>query len=54
MVEQKYINGKASVTDYNDAKNNFLQAESEYIQARYECLFQTRLLDFYRGEEIVF
>lgn len=54
LVEQKYVNGKASVADYNDAKNNYLQAESDYLKARYECLFQTRLLDFYRGEEIVF
>ncbi len=54
LVEQKYMNGKASVADYNDAKNNYLQAESDYLKARYECLFQTRLLDFYRGEEIVF
>ena len=36
------------------AKNNWLMAQSDMLQARYECLFQTRLLDFYRGEEIVF
>ncbi len=54
LTEQKYLNGKASITDYNDAKNSWLQAESEYLKARYECLFQTRLLDFYRGVDIVF
>ena len=54
LTEQKYLNGKASITDYNDAKNSRLQAESEYLKARYECLFQTRLLDFYKGGEIVF
>ena len=54
LTEQKYLNGKASVTDYNDAKNTRLQAESEHLKARYECLFQTRLLDFYKGEGIVF
>ncbi len=54
LTEQKYLNGKASVTDYNDAKNSWFKAESEYLKARYECLFQTRLLNFYRGEGIVF
>lgn len=53
LVEEKYLNGKAGIADYNDAKNNFLRAESELLRSRYECLFQTRLLDFYRGEDIV-
>ena len=53
LVEEKYLNGKAGIADYNDAKNNFLRAESELLRSRYECLFQTRLLDFYRGEQIV-
>ena len=53
LTEEKYINGKAGIAEYNDAKNNFLRAESDLLRSRYECLFQTRLLDFYRGEEIV-
>ena len=54
MIEQKYLAGKAGITDYNDAKNSYLKAKSEFLQARYECLFQTELLDFYKGGEIVF
>lgn len=53
LVEEKYLNGKAGIADYNDAKNNFLRAESDLLRSRYECLFQTSLLDFYRGEQIV-
>ena len=53
LTEEKYLNGKAGIADYNDAKNSFLRAESELLRSRYECLFQTRLLDFYRGEEII-
>lgn len=53
LTEEKYLNGKAGIAEYNDAKNNFLRAESDLLRSRYECLFQTRLLDFYRGEEIV-
>lgn len=54
LTEEKYLNGKASIADYNDAKNTWLKAESEHLKSRYECLFQTRLLDFYKGEDIVF
>lgn len=53
LTEEKYLNGKAGIAEYNDAKNNFLRAESDLLRSRYECLFQTRMLDFYRGEEIV-
>lgn len=54
LTEQKYLNGKAGISDYNDAKNSYLQAESNYLKAVYECLFQTKLLDFYRGRELSF
>lgn len=53
LTEEKYLNGKAGIAEYNDAKNNFLRAESELLRSRYECLFQVRLLDFYRGGDIV-
>ncbi|MBR4809001.1 MAG: TolC family protein [Bacteroidales bacterium] len=54
LTEEKYKVGKAGIADYNDARNSWLRAESEYIQARFQCLYQTRLLDFYRCGEIDF
>ena len=54
LTEEKYRVGKAGVTDYNDARNNWLRAESEHIRARFQCLYQTKLLDFYRGRELQF
>ena len=54
LTEEKYKVGKAGVTDYNDARNNWLRAESEHIQARYQCLYQAKILDFYRGERLDF
>ena len=53
LTEERYLNGKAGIAEYNDAKNSYLRAESDLLRSRYECLFQTRLLDFYRGEEII-
>ncbi len=49
LTEEKYRGGKAGITDYNDAKTSYLRAESDYLQAKYESVFQTKLLDFYRG-----
>ncbi|MBO6169858.1 MAG: TolC family protein [Bacteroidales bacterium] len=54
LTVEKYMVGKAGVADYNDARNNWLKAESEHIQARYQCLYQTKLLDFYRGQDLNF
>ena len=54
LTEEKYKVGKAGIADYNDARNNYLKAESEHIQARYQCLYQIKLLDFYRGEKLSF
>lgn len=54
LTEEKYKVGKAGVTDYNDARNSWLRAESEHIQARFQCLYQTKLLDFYRGQDLQF
>lgn len=54
LTEERYINGLVGIAEYNDAKNTYLRAESDLLRARYECLFQTSLLDFYCGEDIVF
>ena len=54
LTEEKYKVGKADVASYNDARNSWLRAESEHIQARFQCLYQTKLLDFYRGRELEF
>lgn len=49
LTEEKYKVGKAGIADYNDARNAWLRAESEQVQARFQCLYQVKLLDFYRG-----
>ena len=49
LVTTRYENGKATITEFNESKNQYLKAASDLVQASYEYLFQTRLLDFYRG-----
>ena len=54
LMQAKYENGKATITEFNESKNNYLKTESDLVQARYEYLYQTALLDFYRGRELNF
>lgn len=48
-VEQKFNLGMLTSLDYNVAKNNLTKARSELLQAKYNYIFNTRILDFYRG-----
>jgi len=52
LMQAKYENGKASVTEFNESKNQYMKACSDLAQARYEYIYQSRLLDFYRGRDI--
>jgi len=48
-TEQKYNVGIVNSVEYNIAKNNYIRAESELLQAKYEYIFSVKILDFYRG-----
>ena len=52
LTQAKYENGKATITEFNEAKNNLMKTESDLTQARYEYLYQTALLKFYRGQPL--
>ena len=54
LMQAKYENGKASITEFNESKNNYMKAESDLVQARYETIYQRALIDFYRGKELDF
>lgn len=53
LVKAKYENGKATITEFNEARDGYLKATSDLVQARYEHLFITKLIDFYRGRPLV-
>lgn len=48
LVLAKYEGGKANITEFNEAKQNYLKSASDLAQARYEFLYSSRLLSFYR------
>ena len=54
LMQAKYENGKATITEFNESKNTYLKSESDLIQARYENLYQNALIDFYRGKDLNF
>lgn len=45
----RYEGGKVTLTEFNEAKNNYMKAASDLLQAQYEFIYQTQLLEFYRG-----
>lgn len=52
LMTQKYENGKANAVEFNEAKQNLMKAQSDELQAKYEYLFRTKILDFYKGVPI--
>ena len=54
LMSAKYESGKANITEFNESKNRYLEASSNFLQARYEYLYQSKILDFYRGVELDF
>lgn len=51
-AQERYEAGKTTVFEFNDAKTKLTQSLSEQIQAKYEYIFRSKILDFYNGIEI--
>lgn len=51
-IDKKFNVGAANSTDYNTAKNDLAKAESDVLQAKYQFIFKTKILDFYKGVPI--
>lgn len=52
LMSEKYANGKATATEYNEVRTLWMKALSDHIQARYDYLFRSKILDFYKGESL--
>jgi outer membrane protein len=48
-TEQKFNVGMVTPVDYNAAKTQLLNTQSDMAQAKYEFIFKTKVLDFYKG-----
>ena len=52
LTKAKYENGKATITEFNESLARLVKAQSDSVQATYECLYQTSLVEFYRGGQL--
>jgi outer membrane protein len=51
-AEEKFNVGMVNTVEYNTAKTNLAKAESDLLQAKYEFIFRSKILDFYQGVPI--
>ena len=51
-VQQKFDVGVLNATDYTVAKANLFKSQSDFYQAKYQYIFQLKILDFYKGNPI--
>jgi outer membrane protein len=51
-TEEKFNVGMINSVEYNQSKNNLSTAQSDLLQAKYEYIFRTKILDFYNGKAI--
>lgn len=51
-TNKKFEVGLVNSIEFNTAKNNLIRAQSELLQAKYEYIFKTRILDFYQGKPL--
>lgn len=52
LVQEKFDSGMKNAVDLLTEKNNYLSAQQELIQAKYQSVLSLRLLEFYRGGRI--
>lgn len=46
-IQIKYDNGRATPTEYSKAKADYMSALTQQVQAKYETILRTRILNFY-------
>jgi len=51
-AKERYETGKSTVFEFNDARSKYIQSQSQQIQAKYDYIFRTKILDFYNGVPI--
>ncbi|MGC8865748.1 MAG: TolC family protein [Bacteroidales bacterium] len=52
-ASEKYAVGMLTAVEYNQNKEDLNRARSELLQAKYDFIFKTRILDFYQGKPII-
>lgn len=53
-IEQRYNVGLANSVEYSTAMTNKNKAEIDRLQAKYDLLFKSKVIDYYLGKQIIF
>jgi len=51
-TETRFEVGLVNTVDYNTSKNQLIVTQSDLLQAKYDFIFKTKILNFYKGEPI--
>ncbi|TVR78443.1 MAG: TolC family protein [Chitinophagaceae bacterium] len=51
-AEQRFNLGMLNAVDFNTSRNNLQIAETELLNAKFEYIFQLKILDFYEGKPL--
>lgn len=51
-TQQRFDVGLLNSFDFSNEKNRLIQAESSLLQAKYEFIFMTKVLEFYQGKAL--
>lgn len=54
VIEQRYNVGLANSVEFSTAQTNRNKAEIDMIQAKYDLLFKSKVIDYYLGKQITF
>jgi outer membrane protein len=52
-TQKRFEVGMVTSVEYNTAKNEYTRAQSELLQAKYEYILRSKILDFYKGMPLV-
>ena len=51
-AKERYETGKSTVFEFNEARARLVRSQSEEVQAKYDYIFRSKILDFYNGVPI--
>ncbi|MDP3467889.1 MAG: TolC family protein [Daejeonella sp.] len=54
VIEQRYAVGLVNSLDFNQAQTNLNRAQFDQIQAQYDFIFRSKVIDYYLGNPITF
>lgn len=52
-IQKRYDAGASTSFDFIQSKNNYLQAQTNETQARFELIFRSLILEYYKGNPII-